>query len=197
MRGLRFVQLAALATFLLGGAGKAHAIIHLELEGGGGLSLRGPQAPIGSARVGLDVLSLLDVGLRGEYVFGSSPVQPPCAAGTQCASGYQAWAAFPEIRLKTPTPVIQFDLALGGGLGYLKGIATDKGIDSNTAAKPFGQVGIGARVNIPTTDIYIRAEGSASFFTSVSGPDIGDGLNPGIMPVWQAMLMIGYNGIGF
>ncbi|MBS2030355.1 MAG: hypothetical protein JST54_20805 [Deltaproteobacteria bacterium] len=199
MRGLRFVQMAALAAFLLGGAGKAHAIIHLELEGGGGLSLRGPEAPMASARVGLNLLSLLDVGLRGEYIFGQAPTT--CTDIATCPNssrGYQGWAAFPEIRLKTPTPIVQGDLALGGGLGYLKGInISGATYNGNGAAKPYGQAGVGVRLNIPTTDVYIRAEGSIAFWSNVTGPDIGNGLNPGILPVWQVMAFVGYTGIGF
>lgn len=194
MRWLRWLQLAAVAFVMVGVAPKAHAIVHLELEAGGGLNLRGPQAPMATAGVRLNVLSLLDVGLRGEYVFGG---EPQLAGGG--AQGYQAWMVFPEIRLSTPTPFIKFDLSLGGGLGNLKGVNLNAGqmYDANDGAKPYGQIGIGIKVGIPTTDVYVRAEGSAGFFTSVAGPDIGDGLNPGILPMYQAMIMLGYEGIGF
>lgn len=197
MRWLRWLQLAAV-LFVVGGAQKAHAIVHLELEGGGGLSLRGPQAPMGTARVGLNVLSLLDVGLRGEYVFGSQPVGTCSGCGLGTTQGYQAWMVFPELRLSTPTPFVKVDLALGGGLGYLKGInLKDTSLaDSNGAAKPFGQVGLGLKVGIPTTDVYVRAEGSVSLFTSVTGPDVGNGIDSGLLPVYQAQLMLGYEGIG-
>lgn len=197
MRGMRLLQLAMFFALMFG-AGRAHAIIHLELEGGGGLALRGPQAPMGTARVGLNVLSLLDVGLRAEGVFGSAP-QSLCGNIDGCGiSGYRAWMVFPELRLRTPTPIVKVDLALGGGLGYLDGInLTHSTYDSNGSAKPYGQVGLGVRLDIPTTDVYVRAEGSVSLFTGVTGPDVGNGVDSGLLPIWQVQLMLGYAGIGF
>ena len=196
MRALRFVQWAVLVLGVMG-AGKAHAIIHLELEGGGGLTLRGPQSPMVTGRAALNVLSILDIGLRGQAVFGGEDDLPCPSSSPNCGIKHKAWSVFPELRLRTPTPVIQFDLALGGGLGYLQGIRLDNGVDGNDSAKPFGQAGLGLRINIPTTDVYIRAEGSVSLYTSVVGPDIGDGITGGLLPVYQVQLMIGYAGIGF
>jgi len=194
MRSLHFLQLCAVAATLSVGASSAHALIHLELEGGGGLNLNGDTAPLVTGRVGLNLISFLTVSLRGEGAFGAVGIEDGRTAST--GVGYQAWSVFPELRLSTPLPVISADVALGAGLGHLTGMAITKpgALNANDGAQPFGQLGVGVRIDIPRTSVFVRAEGSVAVYTGVTGPDIVSG---GLLPVYQVQLMLGYDGIGF
>ena len=184
MRGLRFLQLSAV-LFTLAAAGQAHAIASLELEAGGGTNFRGTKAPLISARAGVDLLSSFTISLRGQFAVGSEP--------TLTTDGYKGWALFPELRLRAPIPFIQPDLAIGVGLGHLTGITLSSFPDGSDSSKLYGQLGVGLRINIPTTSFYIRPEGSVSMWTGVAGPDVNNGTDTGNLYIYNLQLLIGWS----
>jgi hypothetical protein len=192
MRASQWLPIAGVLAVVCA-APRAEALVHLELEAGGGASARGPTMPVASARVGVDFLDLLTVSVRGQGAFG------PDLSGE--ARRYEAWSVFPELRLRTPTPYVQADLALGVGLGKLNEFTlTQTGdLDRNDTPSPFGRAGLGLRLNIPSTEWFIRAEGGVSIYARVSGPDaaLTDSAGYGYLPVWDAQLMLGWRGVGF
>lgn len=189
MRGLRFLQLSAV-LFTLAAAGQAHAIASLELEAGGGTNFRGDKAPLVSARAGVDLLSSFTLSLRGQFALGSDPA-------TNAGKGYKGWALFPELRLRAPIPFVQPDLAIGVGTGHLNGISLGGLLpDANDGSHLYAQFGIGVRINIPTTSLYLRPEGSISMWTGVGGPDVNNGTSTGNLYIYNLQLLIGYS-IGF
>lgn len=154
-----------LTLALCSGVSRAAEPTRLEIEAGAGPVLGDVIAPGVTLRCAVDIRNFFAVGLRGIGVVGPRGQSYPLKS----QPGFQAWAAFPEVRFHLPFRFVQPIGELGLGVGQV----VNSMIDDREYIMAQGNVGLFARGSLGVRGIIgpvtVTLSGSLLFFTRVRG----------------------------